>query len=76
MLFTSQFFPINLTPSGVFLFTQRAQYAEAGMCYVHSAALVSEYLSMLEPKWYLPLGAAAFQSLSPNVLEESAGAVQ
>ena len=43
------------------------------MCYVHSAALVSEYLSMLEPKSYLPLGATAFENISPNVLEESAG---
>ncbi|XP_043213029.1 dedicator of cytokinesis protein 7-like, partial [Amphibalanus amphitrite] len=52
--------------------TERGQLAEAGMCYVHSAALVAEYLSMLEPKAYLPLGAAAFEDISPNVLEESA----
>ena len=42
------------------------------MCLVHAAALVSEYLYLLEGKSYLPSGCVAFQSISPNVLEESA----
>ena len=42
------------------------------MCLVHTAALVSEYLSMLEDKPYLPIGCVAFEKISPNVLEESA----
>lgn len=29
-------------------------FAEAGMCSIHSAALVSEYLSMLESQTHLP----------------------
>lgn len=42
------------------------------MCLVHGAALVAEYLFLLEEKSYLPVGCIAFQKLSPNVLEESA----
>lgn len=42
------------------------------MCLVHGAALVAEYLFLLEGKAYLPVGCVAFQKLSPNVLEESA----
>lgn len=42
------------------------------MCLVHGAALVAEYLFLLEGKHYLPVGCVAFQKLSPNVLEESA----
>jgi len=42
------------------------------MCLVHGAALVAEYLFLLEGKPYLPVGCIAFQKLSPNVLEESA----
>lgn len=42
------------------------------MCLVHTAGLVSEYLSMLEDKPYLPIGCVAFEKISPNVLEESA----
>lgn len=42
------------------------------MCLVHAAALVAEYLYMLEGRPYLPLGCVAFQKLSPNVIEESA----
>ncbi|XP_063863721.1 dedicator of cytokinesis protein 7-like isoform X4 [Scylla paramamosain] len=52
--------------------SERAQHAEAAMCLVHSAALVSEYLYMLEDCPYLPIGAVTFSKLSPNVLEESA----
>lgn len=42
------------------------------MCLVHAAALVAEYLYLLEGQPYLPVGCVAFQHLSPNVLEESA----
>lgn len=45
---------------------------EAAMCLVHAAALVAEYLYLLEGKPHLPVGCVAFQNLSPNVLEESA----
>lgn len=42
------------------------------MCLVHSAALVSEYLCMLEDRKYLPVGAVPFERLSANTVEESA----
>uniref|UniRef100_A0A8C9VSN1 Dedicator of cytokinesis 8 n=1 Tax=Scleropages formosus TaxID=113540 RepID=A0A8C9VSN1_SCLFO len=47
-------------------------FTEAAMCLVHAAALVAEYLSMLEDHKYLPVGSVTFQNISPNVLEESA----
>ncbi|XP_075683845.1 dedicator of cytokinesis protein 8 isoform X2 [Rhinoderma darwinii] len=47
-------------------------YSEAAMCLVHAAALVSEYLSLLEDCSYLPVGSVSFQNISSNVLEESA----
>ncbi|XP_030623318.1 dedicator of cytokinesis protein 8 [Chanos chanos] len=47
-------------------------FTEAAMCLVHAAALVAEYLSMLEDHKYLPIGSVTFQNISPNVLEESA----
>lgn len=56
----------------IFLLFQRHSYTEAAMCLVHGAALVAEYLFLLEGKPYLPVGCVAFQKLSPNVLEESA----
>ncbi|KAG8132489.1 putative Dedicator of cytokinesis protein, partial [Naja naja] len=43
----------------------RNNHAESAQCLVHSAALVAEYLSMLEDRKYLP-------NISSNVLEESA----
>ncbi|CAM1319326.1 DOCK6 (predicted) [Pycnogonum litorale] len=52
--------------------TERNNHAEAAQCLVHSAALVAEYLHMLEDKPYLPVGCVKFEKLSPNVLEESA----
>lgn len=51
---------------------ERGNHTEAGMCLVHSAALVAEYLVMLESLPHLPAGAAALERVSPNVLEESA----
>ena len=42
------------------------------MCLVHGAAVVAEYLYLLEGQPYLPVGCVAFQKLSANVLEESA----
>ena len=42
------------------------------MCLVHAAALVAEYLYMLDGSPYLPIGCVTFQNISPNMLEESA----
>ncbi|XP_068560329.1 dedicator of cytokinesis protein 8 isoform X1 [Cebidichthys violaceus] len=50
----------------------RKCYTESAMCLVHAAALVAEYLSMLEDHKYLPVGSVTFQNISTNVLEESA----
>ncbi|MEQ2184599.1 Dedicator of cytokinesis protein 8, partial [Goodea atripinnis] len=50
----------------------RKCYTESSMCLIHAAALVAEYLSMLEDHKYLPVGSVTFQNISPNVLEESA----
>lgn len=36
-------------------------YTEAAMCLVHAAALVAEYLCMLEDHSYLPVGSVSFQ---------------
>ncbi|CAL8344956.1 unnamed protein product [Lota lota] len=52
--------------------SNRKCYTESAMCLVHAAALVAEYLSMLEDHKYLPVGSVTFQNISPNVLEESA----
>ncbi|CAM4344958.1 unnamed protein product [Leuciscus chuanchicus] len=52
--------------------SERGNHAEAAHCLVHSAALVAEYLNMLEDCRYLPIGCVTFQSISSNVLEESA----
>uniref|UniRef100_A0A672GK90 Dedicator of cytokinesis 6 n=1 Tax=Salarias fasciatus TaxID=181472 RepID=A0A672GK90_SALFA len=52
--------------------SERGNHAEAAHCLVHSAALVAEYLNMLEDCRYLPIGCVSFQNISSNVLEESA----
>ncbi|ETE63591.1 Dedicator of cytokinesis protein 7, partial [Ophiophagus hannah] len=41
--------------------SERGNHAEAAQCLVHSAALVAEYLSMLEDCRYLPVGCVSFQ---------------
>uniref|UniRef100_A0A1B0BZM0 Dedicator of cytokinesis protein 7 n=1 Tax=Glossina palpalis gambiensis TaxID=67801 RepID=A0A1B0BZM0_9MUSC len=51
---------------------ERSNHTEAAMCFVHSAALVAEYLSMLESQPHLPVGAVSFQKVTPNALLESA----
>ncbi|XP_046985251.1 dedicator of cytokinesis protein 7 [Schistocerca americana] len=51
---------------------ERNNHTEAAMCLVHSAALVSEYLHMLEDLPHLPPGAVGLEGITPNVLEESA----
>lgn len=52
---------------------ERKNHTEAAMCLVHSAALVAEYLHLLEPGGGgRPVGAVALNSVSPNALEESA----
>ncbi|CAH2273031.1 Hypothetical predicted protein [Pelobates cultripes] len=52
--------------------TERVNHAEAAHCFVHGAALVAEYLSMLEDARHLPVGCVNFQNISSNILEESA----
>ncbi|KAM5232986.1 dedicator of cytokinesis protein 6 isoform 12-T12 [Hipposideros larvatus] len=47
-------------------------HAEAAQCMVHAAALVAEYLALLEDSRHLPVGCVSFQNISSNVLEESA----
>ena len=42
------------------------------MCKIHCAALVSEYLHMLEDRKYMPTGADTYSTLTPNAIEESA----
>ncbi|KAL3252390.1 hypothetical protein MRX96_017703 [Rhipicephalus microplus] len=49
-----------------------ATMLEAAHCLVHSAALVAEYLHMLEYKPHLPIGCVSFENVSQNILEESA----
>ncbi|KAM4888495.1 dedicator of cytokinesis protein 6 [Thomomys bottae] len=49
-----------------------ANHAEAAQCMVHAAALVAEYLALLEDSRHLPVGCVSFQNISSNVLEESA----
>ena len=61
-----------LISNGSSLFLQRENYTEAAMCLVHAAALVAEYLYMLDGSPYLPVGCVAFRKVSPNMLEESA----
>ena len=51
---------------------QNQQLVEAGQCLIHAAALIAEYLAMIENKPYLPVGCASFKNASVNVLEESA----
>ncbi|KAM9330687.1 dedicator of cytokinesis protein 8 [Gastrophryne carolinensis] len=51
---------------------KRKYFTEAAMCVVHAAALVAEYLSMLEDCSYLPVGSVTFQNISSNIIEESA----
>jgi len=51
---------------------QRNNHTEAALCRVHSAALVAEYLHMLEDQPHLPIGAVGFEKVTPNALEESA----
>merc|ERR1719391_711178 len=47
-------------------------WAEAAMCKIHCAALISEYLHLMEDLEYMPTGATTFSKISPNVLDESA----
>ena len=47
--------------AGLYYHLQRQSLAEAGMCMVHAAALVAEYLSMLEDDSFFPAGCASFE---------------
>ena len=51
---------------------QQDHFAESAMCKIHCAALVSEYLHMLEDQQYMPKGAVSFSRVTPNAEEESA----
>ncbi|XP_058798618.1 dedicator of cytokinesis protein 7 [Phymastichus coffea] len=52
---------------------ERKNHTEAAMCLIHSAALVAEYLYLLEPGGGgRPIGAVALSPVTPNALEESA----
>ena len=51
---------------------ERQNLVEAGQCLIHAAALVAEYLAIIENLSYLPIGCASFKNVSINVLEESA----
>ncbi|XP_024887991.1 dedicator of cytokinesis protein 7-like, partial [Temnothorax curvispinosus] len=52
---------------------ERKNHTEAAMCLVHSAALVVEYLHLLEPgDGVRPVEAVAVNAVTPNALEESA----
>ena len=51
---------------------QQDHFAESAMCKIHCAALVSEYLHMLEDRQYMPTGAVSFSRVTPNAEEESA----
>jgi dedicator of cytokinesis protein 6/7/8 len=51
---------------------ERGNHTEASMCLVSSSALVAEYLHMLEDQPHMPVGAVAFQKVTPNALLESA----
>ncbi|XP_063962450.1 dedicator of cytokinesis protein 7-like isoform X1 [Lytechinus pictus] len=51
---------------------EQGKLTEAAECLIHSAALVAEYLHMLEDRPHLPVGCVKFEKISPNVLEESA----
>ena len=55
----------------IYLFYQE-HWAEAAMCKIHCAALISEYLHLMEDLEYMPTGATTFSKISPNVLDESA----
>ncbi|MED6265370.1 Dedicator of cytokinesis protein 7 [Characodon lateralis] len=48
--------------------SERGNHAEAAHCLVHSAALVAEYLNMLEDCRYLPIGCVTFQQIFPPEL--------
>lgn len=50
----------------------RENAAEAAQCMLHGAALAAEYISMREYDVHVPKGAAAFEAISDNILEESA----
>lgn len=50
----------------------RKCYTESAMCLVHAAALVAEYLSMLEDHKYLPVGSVTFQVENTDILTKLA----
>lgn len=53
-------------------YIQRNRYAEAAMCNLHIAAMICEYLNVVDPKAGHPNGCTAFGEISSNILEEIA----
>ncbi len=51
---------------------EKENFAEAAHCMLHAAALAAEYIAMRAFHHHMPRGAVAFQTVSDNVLEESA----
>ena len=45
-------------------------HSEAAQCLIHAAALVSEYLNLIEDRLHLPRGAAAFEKIAANVVDD------
>jgi len=50
---------------------EKGNHAEAAQCFIHSSAMVAEYLHLIESKSYLPTSCGAFHKISSNILEES-----
>ena len=53
-------------------YSSNKRNAEAAMCFIHIAAMISEYLNIVDPHPNRPTGCTAFVTVSPNTLEESA----
>ena len=51
-------------------YVQRNRHAEAAMCILHIAAMICEYLNVVDPKPGRPNGCDAFCIISSNIVEE------
>ena len=51
--------------------SRRGRFAESAMCNLHIAAMIAEYLNIVQPIPGRPNGCAAFMLVSPNILEET-----
>jgi len=50
---------------------EKNSWAEAAQCHIHMAALIAEYLSIVEPDESLPMGCAAFEKICPSCIDEA-----